>query len=78
MKQYLLNNLISMDQLLNTILGGCPDETISSRAWRCKDSSAFWGYARKAIDTVFFWQKQHCRVSYLSEVRRKHSPREFY
>ena len=31
MKKYLFNILISIDQLINTILGGCPDETISSR-----------------------------------------------
>jgi hypothetical protein len=31
MKRYIWNLLISIDQLLNTILGGFPDETISSR-----------------------------------------------
>ncbi len=31
MKRYLWNLLISLDQLANTILGGYPDETISSR-----------------------------------------------
>ncbi|MCM3413509.1 hypothetical protein [Metabacillus litoralis] len=32
MKQYIWNVLISIDQLANTLLGGDPDETISSRA----------------------------------------------
>lgn len=31
MKRYLWNFLIAVDQLINTILGGVPDETISSR-----------------------------------------------
>jgi hypothetical protein len=31
MKRYIWNLLISIDQLLNTILAGDPDETISSR-----------------------------------------------
>lgn len=30
-KQYFWNLLISIDQLLNTLLGGDPDETLSSR-----------------------------------------------
>lgn len=32
MKKYGLNILISIDQFFNTVLGGDPDETISSRA----------------------------------------------
>jgi hypothetical protein len=31
MKKYIHNILISLDQLVNTLLGGDPDETISSR-----------------------------------------------
>jgi len=31
MKKYFWNLLISIDQLVNTIFGGDPDETISSR-----------------------------------------------
>jgi len=31
LKKYLFNLLISIDQLVNTILGGFPDETMSSR-----------------------------------------------
>ena len=36
MKRYFLNLLISIDQLGNTILGGWPDETISSRLGKLK------------------------------------------
>jgi hypothetical protein len=31
MKRYIWNVLISVDQLINTLLGGFPDETLSSR-----------------------------------------------
>jgi hypothetical protein len=31
LRKYLINILIAIDQLANTILGGDPDETISSR-----------------------------------------------
>ena len=33
LKKYLFNILISIDQMVNTILGGSPDECISSRAF---------------------------------------------
>jgi len=34
--RYIMNVLISLDQLLNSFLGGDPDETISSRLGRVK------------------------------------------
>ena len=69
-KTYLLNILISFDQLVNVLFLGQPDETISSRAWRCKDSSSFWKFMSKLIDTIFFWQKDHCYYSFIAEVER--------
>ena len=36
MKKWILNILISIDQLGNTIFGGDPDETISSRLGKLK------------------------------------------
>ena len=36
MRRYFWNMLISLDQLLNTVLGGYPDETISSRLGKLK------------------------------------------
>jgi hypothetical protein len=35
-KKWTLNVLISLDQLLNTVFGGDPDETISSRLGKLK------------------------------------------
>ena len=70
LKQYILNILIAFDQFVNVLFLGKPDETISSRAWRCKDTSSFWKFMRKLIDTIFFWQKDHCYNSFIAEVER--------
>ena len=69
--RYLLNTLIWLDQGANTILGGWPDETLSAYAWRQQD----WRY--KAINTLFFWQDNHCRAAYESEKRRHQLPPEY-
>lgn len=68
---------IAIDQLINTLVGGMADETVSARAWRLKDSSRRWRYARVFIDALFFWQSEHCYNSYLSEVERKQLPSEY-
>lgn len=70
LKQYIINILVAFDQFVNVLFLGQPDETISSRAWRCKDSSSFWKFMRKLIDTIFFWQKDHCYYSFIAEVER--------
>lgn len=69
-KQYLINILIAFDQFINVLFLGQPDETVSSRAWRCKDANSFWKFMRKLIDTLFFWQKDHCYYSYVAEIER--------
>ena len=68
--KYITNVLIGFDQFINTIFLGFPDETLSSRAWRCKDANSFWKFMRKLIDTLFFWQKDHCYYSYVAEIER--------
>lgn len=71
LKQYIINILITFDQFINVLFLGQPDETISSRAWRCKDVSSFWRFMRKFIDLLFFFQPQHCFKAYLAELNRK-------
>lgn len=63
--------LIALDQLANTLAGGWADETLSSRCWREGRGTAI-----RAIDTLFFWEEQHCRSSYESERRRLQWPPE--
>ena len=72
MRAYWLNLAIGIDQLANTVLAGHPDETLSSRAWRAEQSGQrYWGWTRRAIDLLFFWQPGHCRAAYESERKRR-------
>ena len=69
------NLFIAFDQLANALLGGWPDETLSSRAWR-RDLEDDVSWPRKLIDALFFWEKDHCRDAYYSEVERRQCPPE--
>ena len=67
--------LIAVDQFFNTIIAGFADETLSSRAYRHKkDGSRVW--PAWIIDHLFFWQEEHCRSAYESELERAHLPPE--
>ncbi len=55
--QYFFNQLIASDQLTNTMLGGSPDETISSRVGRRWPDS----WMRRVIDSIF--GPDHCKKS---------------
>jgi hypothetical protein len=61
---------IAVDQLVNTLAGGWADETISSRAHRTSPRLA------KVIDTLLWFDEDHCRQSYLSERTRNQCPPE--
>lgn len=72
---YIHNFLIAVDQLINTIFFGWPDETMSSRAYRWhKDDVRHWPY--KVINALFFWQNDHCRSSYENESKGAQYPPE--
>ena len=71
MKSYVFNHLIAFDQWLNVLLGGDPDESLSSRAHRMRlKKHKYWGWLANAIDGLFFWEKNHCENSYISEIER--------
>jgi hypothetical protein len=60
MKIYFWNLLISIDQLVNTIFAGNPDETISSRVGKkikSKTASKFDKLLCKFLD---LFEKNHC------------------
>ena len=49
----LKNILIAIDQLLNAVLGGAPDETLSSRAHRAREEGKpGWRHVARLIDTL--------------------------
>ena len=67
--------LVALDQVVNTLIGGWADETLSSRAYRHKkDGSRLW--PAWIIDHIFFWQEEHCRSAYESELERTQLPVE--
>lgn len=74
---YLKNVALGIDQLFNTVLGGDPDETLSSRAYRTEQKGRVFGKVfRPIIDTILFFDKDHCRTSYESELYRKQMPED--
>ncbi len=67
--------LIALDQLVNTLAGGWPDETFSSRCWRwSKDGKRDW--PRRVVDGLFFLEVEHCKSSYESERLGRQLPPE--
>ena len=75
LKKYAWRILVAIDQLANTVLGGYPDETFSARAYRkALAGQPFWRLTRWTIDGLFFWEPDHCRKSYESELAQNHAP----
>jgi len=71
--RFIINLFLAVDQLLNTILLGHPDETLSSRLGRTIGCERwFWvGWFRWLVDTLWFWDTEirdgkkikHCEKS---------------
>ena len=68
-----LQVLVAYDQLINTFFQGWADESMSCRSYRkrVEDGNEFW---EKIINRFFFWEKDHCYLSYLSEKERRQLP----
>ena len=80
MLRYLLHILIAIDQLGTTLVGGFPDESLSSYAYRLDTQGKRGGRIfRPVIDWLFAWQKSpggHCRAAWLEERARSQMPPE--
>lgn len=75
---YFTSVFVAIDQLLNALLGGACDESLSSRAYRAdRDGKLFGKLFRPFIDTAFFWQDRHCYQAYLAEVHRRQLSQNF-
>lgn len=73
MKEYCFHVAIAFDQLLNALFCGTCDETLSSRAYRLKiERDRCIPYY--LINLIFFWQEDHCKEAYESEINRLHLP----
>lgn len=66
---------VALDQLVNTVFGGYADETISSRSHRAYVAGKR-KWTRNVINAMFFWQKDHCKEAYESEMDRSQLPPE--
>lgn len=80
-KNYFWQLLIAIDQLLNTLLCGWADETLSSRAYRKSEYSKnpLWKFVRRFIDLVFalFNDFDHCEKAFINESARMHLPQYY-
>lgn len=73
MWRYLKQVLIAFDQLINALLGGWADESLSAHAWRQHlEGKRNWPYL--LIDAALFFDGNHCRTSYESELERTQLP----
>ena len=82
MKKFLHNLTqlaIAIDQLFNVLIGmlcgykAYSDETLSAKAYRLElERGRTW--ARKLIDGILFFDKDHCKESYESEILRRQLP----
>lgn len=59
--KWTFNILVSLDQFGNTLFGGDPDETISSRSAKANQKGKWWGRAMCRFLDVF--DKGHCAKS---------------
>lgn len=72
--------LIAFDQLINTMVyirgdgWGWSDESLSARAYRLRETNP---YPYHFINTLFFWQDDHCKEAYKSEKNNKQLPMEY-
>jgi hypothetical protein len=78
--RYLINVIIGFDQFVTTLIGGWPDETLSSYAYRMDMKGNVLGkFFRRLIDFLFEWQgypEGHCYASVREERERKQVPPE--
>lgn len=67
---YIYEVLLAVDQLGNAILNGDEDMSISARSF-VMDARGKRSWPRKFIDWMFFWQEDHCRNAFISEVEKR-------
>jgi hypothetical protein len=66
--KYVKNILIALDQLVNTIFLGDPDETISSRAGKRVNTCKFCSALCWLLDKI---DKDHCKTSLENDEGQK-------
>jgi hypothetical protein len=81
---YLVQILRALTQLANALIPpltgtlSYAGESLSARCYRAWRDGRTWGRVLlPVIDTIFFWQQQHCRNAYLHTFERCHLPPEY-
>ena len=70
MRRRVINLLVSLDQFLFCVItlgNSDPDETMSSAAYRMERDGKFFGFTRRIIDTIFWFDPDHCKTSFEAE-----------
>lgn len=72
--QYWENLVVSIDKLFNSALAGSNTETLSARAFRMAKkpkAKKRWRIIRRGVNTLFFWQNDHCLKAYRAGIVRR-------
>lgn len=74
--RYALHLLIAIDQLVNALIGGFPDETLSAAAYSGElQGKILPRFFRPFIDLLFMpFESDHCRKAYEAERKRLQLP----
>lgn len=68
MLDYLVGIAVWLSQGINAVfMAGNPDMTLSARCYVNRFKPG-WRTARKVINALFFWQDDHCKASYRSDL----------
>ena len=65
-KPFIYKNLIAFDRLCNALIGGDPDETMSSVAYRKHRDGRLFGFMQYVIDALAF-NRSHCAEAYAND-----------
>ena len=56
--------IVWLDLGLNVLTGGYARETFSARCHRRQHEQRSMYYARKIVNTLFFWMPDHCKAAF--------------
>lgn len=78
-KEWCYQVFIGVDQLINTLLDGSADETMSSRCYRLNNIRTY-RYLELFVNFLFYPLQgaDHCKHAYEKEVLGRQVPQEFY
>lgn len=76
---YIRQVLIALDQLVNTLIGGYADETLSAAIYRYSLENKRWAkICRWVLDLILTPKtRTHCKGAYESEIFRRQYPSEY-